>query len=128
MSEDYPRMALTGVDGLAVTFAPRLTEAANRRVRGFSVGMLQRLGVAAAGAGGVLRDIDAAYGSSSLVEVMRFTDPTEGQATLAVREGDPAAAGFYADLLGGSRLALGDVEPVADGGCGGAGSEHEISA
>lgn len=30
MSEDYPRMALTGVDGLAVTFAPRLTEAANR--------------------------------------------------------------------------------------------------
>lgn len=52
---------------------------------------------AAAGAGGVLRDIDAAYGSSSLVEVMRFTDPTEGQATLAVRDGDPAAAGFYAD-------------------------------
>jgi DNA primase catalytic core len=52
---------------------------------------------AAAGAGGVLRDIDAAYGSSSLVEVMRFDDPTEGQATLAVRDGDPAAAGFYTD-------------------------------
>ena len=52
---------------------------------------------AAAGAGGVLRDIDAAYGSSSLVEVMRFTDPTEGQATLAIRDGDPAAAGFYTD-------------------------------
>lgn len=52
---------------------------------------------AAAGAGGVLRDIDAAYGSSSLVEVMRFSDPTEGRATLAVRDGDPAAAGFYTD-------------------------------
>lgn len=52
---------------------------------------------AAAGAGGVLRDIDAAYGSSSLVEVMRFTDPTEGQATVAIRDGDPAAAGFYTD-------------------------------
>lgn len=52
---------------------------------------------AAAGAGGVLRDIDATYGSSSLVEVMRFTDPTEGQATLAIRDGDPAAAGFYID-------------------------------
>lgn len=49
---------------------------------------------AATGAGGVLRDIDATYGSSSLVEVMRFTDPTEGQATLAIRDGDPAAAGF----------------------------------
>lgn len=52
---------------------------------------------AATGAGGVLRDIDATYGSSSLVEVMRFTDPTEGQATLAIRDGDPAAAGFYTD-------------------------------
>ena len=52
---------------------------------------------AAAGAGGVLRDIDAAHGSFSLVEVMRFDDPTEGQATLAVRDGDPASAGFYTD-------------------------------
>ena len=52
---------------------------------------------AAAGAGGVLRDIDAAHGSSTLVEVLRFTDPTEGHATLAVREGDAGAVGFYTD-------------------------------
>jgi DNA primase catalytic core len=52
---------------------------------------------AAAGAGGVLRDIDAAHGSSTLVEVLRFTDPTEGHATLAVREGETSAVGFYTD-------------------------------
>ena len=52
---------------------------------------------AAAGAGGVLRDIDAAHGCATLVEVMRFTDPVEGQASLALRAGDTSAVGFYAD-------------------------------
>lgn len=52
---------------------------------------------AAAGAGGVLRDIDAAHGSSTLVEVMRFADPTEGHATLALRAGETSAVGFYTD-------------------------------
>ena len=52
---------------------------------------------AAAGAGGVLRDIDAAHGCATLVEVMRFTDPAEGQASLALRAGDTSAVGFYAD-------------------------------
>ena len=52
---------------------------------------------AAAGAGGVLRDIDAAHGCSTLVEVMRFTDPVEGHASLALRAGDTSAVGFYAD-------------------------------
>ena len=52
---------------------------------------------AAAGAGGVLRDIDAAHGCATLVEVMRFTDPVEGQASLAIRAGDTSAVGFYAD-------------------------------
>lgn len=52
---------------------------------------------AAAGAGGVLRDIDAAHGSSTLAEVLRFTDPTEGHATLALRAGETSAVGFYTD-------------------------------
>ena len=52
---------------------------------------------AAAGAGGVLRDIAAAHGCATLVEVMRFTDPVEGHASLALRAGDTSAVGFYAD-------------------------------
>lgn len=52
---------------------------------------------AATGAGGVLRDIAAAHGCSTLVEVMRFADPVEGQASLAMRGGDASAVGFYAD-------------------------------
>src|SRR4029077_5851038 len=52
---------------------------------------------AAPGAGGVLRDIDAAHGCATLVEVLRFANPVEGQASLAVRAGDTSAVGFYAD-------------------------------
>ena len=52
---------------------------------------------AAAGAGGVLRDIEAAHGAVSLTEVLRFTDPAEAQVSLALRNGDPAAAAFYTD-------------------------------
>ena len=36
-------------------------------------------------------------------EVLRFTDPTEGQASLALRAGDPSAVGFYADRSTGAR-------------------------
>ncbi len=59
---------------------------------------------AANGAGGVLRDIEAAHGSLTLNEVMRFQDrgvPGEGvlqgQASLAMRVGDPGCVGFYVD-------------------------------
>src|SRR6478672_4985943 len=52
---------------------------------------------AASGAGGVLRDIETTHGAVTLTEVLRFTDPTEGQASLALRAGDPSAIGFYAD-------------------------------
>ncbi|HEY5148879.1 MAG TPA: MobF family relaxase, partial [Mycobacterium sp.] len=52
---------------------------------------------AASGAGGVLRDIETTHGAVTLTEVLRFTDPTEGQASLALRAGDPSAVGFYAD-------------------------------
>ncbi|WP_344802522.1 MobF family relaxase, partial [Microlunatus ginsengisoli] len=53
--------------------------------------------LAAVAAGGVLRDIQEAAGSATLAELMRFVDPSEAAATLAVRDGDPAAVGFYLD-------------------------------
>lgn len=52
---------------------------------------------AAAGAGGVLRDIDAVHGSLSLDEVMRFRDLRQGAVSLAMRAGDPGAVGYYVD-------------------------------
>lgn len=67
--------------------------------------------LAAVGAGGVLRDIQQQYGASTLSEVRRFDDPAEAAATLAVREGDAAALGFYAD---NARIHLGDLSAVAD--------------
>ncbi|UJH71727.1 AAA family ATPase [Ornithinimicrobium sp. INDO-MA30-4] len=42
--------------------------------------------LAAIGAGGVLRDIVATTGALHLSELMRFSDPAEGSASLALRE------------------------------------------
>lgn len=53
--------------------------------------------LAAVGAGGVLRDVQEAAGAATLAELMRFVDPAEAAATLAVRDGDTAAVGFYLD-------------------------------
>lgn len=53
--------------------------------------------LAAVGAGGVLRDIATTHGADRLEEVVRFDDPVEAQASLDLREGDPAALGFYVD-------------------------------
>lgn len=59
------------------------------------VGDDQQLG--AVSAGGSLRDITAAHGAVRLDEVMRFANPAESYASLALRDGDPAALGFYLD-------------------------------
>jgi len=59
------------------------------------VGDDQQLG--AIGAGGVLRDITATHGAQRLDAVVRFTDPAEAQASLALRAGDVGALGFYLD-------------------------------
>jgi DNA primase catalytic core len=67
--------------------------------------------LAAVGAGGVLRDIQHEHGASTLSEVRRFHDPAEAAATLAVRGGDAAALGFYAD---NGRIHVGDLSVVAD--------------
>ncbi len=52
---------------------------------------------AAIGAGGLLRDIESGHGALTLTEVLRFTDPLEGQASLALRQGDIGAVGYHAD-------------------------------
>ncbi len=62
--------------------------------------------LSAIGAGGVLRDLQRHHGAVELDEVLRFTDDGEREATLALREGDPAALGWYLDhgrLHDGSR-------------------------
>jgi conjugative relaxase-like TrwC/TraI family protein len=53
--------------------------------------------LAAIGAGGVLRDIQATHGAVRLNELLRFSDPAEGAASLALREGQTEALGFYLD-------------------------------
>jgi conjugative relaxase-like TrwC/TraI family protein len=61
--------------------------------------------LAAIGAGGVLRDIQASHGALRLSKLHRFTDPAEAAATLAVRDGRPEALGFYLDR---QRIHVGD--------------------
>ncbi len=67
--------------------------------------------LAAIGAGGVLRDIAATHGAHRLDELVRFTDPTEGTASLDLRDGDPAALGYYLDH---DRVHVGDTATCAD--------------
>ncbi|MBK8460764.1 MAG: AAA family ATPase [Micropruina sp.] len=67
--------------------------------------------LAAVGAGGVLRDIAATHGALHLSELMRFTDPAEGAASLALREGLPEALGFYLDR---DRVHVGDLATITD--------------
>jgi DNA primase catalytic core len=73
--------------------------------------------LASIGAGGVLRDIAHQHGAVTLTEVRRFLSPdgglnlAEAAATLAVRDGDPAALGFYADH---GRIHVGDLGSCAD--------------
>ena len=78
--------------------------------------------LAAIGAGGVLRDIAAREGAVTLSQVMRFVHPSghphagtpnhaEGAASLALRDGDPAALGYYLDQ---QRVHVGDLSTCAD--------------
>jgi conjugative relaxase-like TrwC/TraI family protein len=53
--------------------------------------------LAAIGAGGVLRDIQTVQGADRLTELHRFSDQAEAAATLALRDGQPEALGFYLD-------------------------------
>ncbi len=66
--------------------------------------------LSAVGAGGVLRDIEAAHGACRLTEVLRFADPAEAAATLDLREGRGQALGFYLDH---HRIHVGDLPTLA---------------
>ena len=63
------------------------------------------------GAGGVLRDIEATHGAVRLSEPLRFTDPAEAAATLALRGGQPEAIGFYLD---NQRIHVGDLSTITE--------------
>ncbi len=67
--------------------------------------------LAAIGAGGVLRDIQASHGVLRLTELHRFADPAEAAATLALRDGRPEALGFYLDRR---RVHVGDPTTTLD--------------
>lgn len=53
--------------------------------------------LAAIGAGGVLRDLQRSHGAVELDEVLRFSHEGEKLASLALRDGDPAAIAWYLD-------------------------------
>ncbi len=67
--------------------------------------------LAAIGAGGVLRDMARTHGAVRLGELVRFDDPIEAEASLALRDGDRAALGYYLDH---ERIHAGDQEIVVD--------------
>jgi conjugative relaxase-like TrwC/TraI family protein len=67
--------------------------------------------LAAIGAGGVLRDIQTTHGAVPLTEPLRFTDPAEAAATLALRDGKPEAIGFYLD---NQRIHVGDLSTITE--------------
>ncbi|PKQ24865.1 MAG: transfer protein Tra [Actinobacteria bacterium HGW-Actinobacteria-5] len=67
--------------------------------------------LAAIGAGGVLRDIQASHGALRLTELRRFSNPAEGMASLSLRQGETAALGFYLDQR---RVHVGDETTMAD--------------
>jgi hypothetical protein len=67
--------------------------------------------LAAIGAGGVLRDIKNTHGALQLTELHRFTNPAEAHASLALRDGDPSALGFYLDH---GRVHVGDLAKITD--------------
>ena len=67
--------------------------------------------LAAIGAGGVLRDIATTHGAAHLSELVRFVDPAEAAASLALRDGQLEALGFYLDA---GRVHVGDLSTATE--------------
>ncbi|MGU3438255.1 MobF family relaxase [Actinomycetes bacterium M1A6_2h] len=67
--------------------------------------------LASVASGGVLRDIGDRVGALSLSQVVRFRTSAEGAASLALRDGDDAAIGFYIDH---GRVHVGSIAAVTD--------------
>ncbi len=101
---DEAAMAATGALDTAVDFV--LGRGGSVRL----VGDDQQL--ASVSAGGVVRDIAETCGAVTLSHVVRFADPAEGSASLALRTGDTAGVGFYLDH---HRVHVGDPVTVIDG-------------
>jgi hypothetical protein len=62
-------------------------------------------------AGGILRNLADHADTVTLTEVVRFVDEAQGAASLALREGDPAAIAYYIDH---ERIHVGHDEMAAD--------------
>jgi hypothetical protein len=80
--------------------------------RGGSVRMIgddQQL--VAVAAGGILRELARHPATVTLSEVVRFTDPAEAAASIALRDGDPAALGYYLDH---GRVHVADQATIVD--------------
>jgi len=67
--------------------------------------------LSAIGAGGVLRDITATHGAARLDELMRFVEPAEAAASVALRDGNPSALGYYFDR---DRVHIGSTTTTTD--------------
>lgn len=66
--------------------------------RGASVRLVGDDGqIASIAAGGILRDIATDTEALTLSQLVRFTTPDQGAASLALRAGDPAGIGYYID-------------------------------
>jgi conjugative relaxase-like TrwC/TraI family protein len=62
--------------------------------------------LASVSAGGILSEIAATHGAVTLSQLVRFSDPAEAAATVAIRDGDSIGLGFYLDR---DRVHVGDV-------------------
>jgi DNA primase catalytic core len=67
--------------------------------------------LASVAAGGALSEIAAAYGTVTLTQLVRFADPAEAAATVALRDGDTTGLGFYLDA---GRVHVGDAATCAE--------------
>jgi conjugative relaxase-like TrwC/TraI family protein len=110
---DIGEDTLVIVDEAGMTGTLDLDEAITALVeRGATVRLIgddQQL--ASVASGGVLRDIHDRIGALSLSQVVRFRDPAEGAASLALRDGDEAAIGFYIDH---GRVHVGSIATATD--------------
>ncbi|MEU4841700.1 MobF family relaxase [Nocardia testacea] len=118
--QDAPEW-VRGIDSRALLVIDEAAKASTRNLdlavrfalaRGASVRALgDDRQLAAVAAGGVIRDIAHVSGALGLSQVMRFADAGERAASLALREGDPGALGFYADR---GRIHVGTLGSVTD--------------
>ena len=97
--------AMAGTVELAAAVSHAITSGATIRLLGDD---RQLTSVAA---GGIVRDLADRYSAATLSTTHRFADPLEGEATLALRAGDPLALGYYADQ---DRWHVGDLNVCVD--------------